>query len=173
MRQESGNSYLIEYFSVTLKKSWKSTRKPPAGGSMLRVHTSMCGAYIYRKIVPLSETEKRGVLSTFLSAVKNVKFKWERKIWTWDVSRALLLRLACASLEKHNKNKKISMYGCKAWWNGKWNDDENTSIGSFIFPSKPEFVLPLPLFCFAFIESLWEAVPASRDWKLKRNAMES
>ena len=39
---------------------------------MLRVHTSMCGAYIYRKIVPLSETEKRGVLSTFLSAVKNV-----------------------------------------------------------------------------------------------------
>lgn len=36
-----------------------------------------------------------------------------------------------------------------------------------------QFVLPLPLFCFAFIESLWEAFPASRDWRLKRNAMES
>ena len=27
--------------------------------------------------------------------------------------------------------------------------------------------------CFAFIESSWEAFPASRDWRLKRNAMES
>lgn len=39
---------------------------------MLRAFTSMCGARIYRKRVPLSEAEKRGVLSTFLSAVKNV-----------------------------------------------------------------------------------------------------
>ena len=45
---------------------------------MLRVHTSMCGACVYRKRVPLSETEKRGVLSTFLSAVKNVSSLSER-----------------------------------------------------------------------------------------------
>ena len=144
---------------------------------MLRAFTSMCGSYIYRKIVPLSEIEERGVISTVLSAVKHGnKFKWEWKIWIWDVSRALLLRLACASLEKVTKPNiyiYVCVCVCKAWWNGKWNDDENTYIGSFIFPSKSEFVLPLPLFCFAFIESLWEAFPASRDWRLKRNAMES
>ena len=55
---------LIKYFSVILKKKKKgskSTRKPPAEGSMLRAFTSVYGSYIYRKIVPLSETEERGV----------------------------------------------------------------------------------------------------------------
>lgn len=43
---------------------------------MLRAFTSMCGSYIYRKIVPLSEIEERGVISTVLSAVKHGnKFK--------------------------------------------------------------------------------------------------
>lgn len=46
--------------------------KPPAEGSKLGAFTSISGFYIYRKIVPLSEAEKRGVLLTRLSTIINI-----------------------------------------------------------------------------------------------------